>query len=114
MFDIGFWEITVVLVVALIVVGPERLPGLVRTVGYWVGKARRFVATVKADIERELNTEELRSLLDKQSREMADLREMLDETKAAVDARHLAQRPAEKDRSRTDQGDGLPPHDPPQ
>jgi sec-independent protein translocase protein TatB len=93
MFDVGFWEIALILLVALVVVGPERLPGLVRSVGYWIGRARRFVATVKADIDRELNTEELRSLLDKQAREVAQLREMLHETKAAVSADHPAPTP---------------------
>jgi sec-independent protein translocase protein TatB len=89
MFDLSFWEIAVILIVALIVVGPERLPGLARTAGLWMGKARRFVASVKADIDRELKTEELRQLLDKQAQEVAQLREMLDETKSAIDPQHL-------------------------
>jgi sec-independent protein translocase protein TatB len=83
MFDLSFWEITVILIVALLVVGPERLPGLARTAGLWMGKARRFVASVKADIDREFKTEELRRLVDKQAQEMAELREMLDETKSS-------------------------------
>jgi sec-independent protein translocase protein TatB len=111
MFDIGFWEIAVVLVVALVVVGPERLPGLVRTVGYWLGRARRFVAQVKADIDRELNTEELRGLLDKQAREMAQLREMLHETKAAVDAEHLVDVPLKPGSSRADKQESSSSHD---
>ena len=89
MFDLSFWEIAVILIVALLVVGPERLPGLARTAGLWMGKARRFVASVKADIDREFKTEELRRLVDKQAQEMAELREMLDETKSAVDPQHL-------------------------
>ena len=58
MFDVGFWEIAIVAVVALIVVGPERLPPLARTVGLWVGKARRMVADVKSDIDREVRESE--------------------------------------------------------
>ena len=58
MFDVGFWEIAIVAVVALIVVGPERLPPLARTVGLWIGKARRMVADVKADIDREVRESE--------------------------------------------------------
>lgn len=85
MFDIGFWELSVIFVVALIVVGPERLPGLARTVGLWVGKARRFVASVKADIDRELQAEELKKLLNKQAQEVAHLRDMLNDTRAAVE-----------------------------
>jgi sec-independent protein translocase protein TatB len=95
MFEVGFWEITVILVVALVVVGPERLPGLARTVGLWLGKARRFVASVKADIDRELKTEELKRLLDRQAEDISQLREMLDETKAAISPEHLIE-PVEK------------------
>ncbi|MBL8250231.1 MAG: twin-arginine translocase subunit TatB [Candidatus Competibacter sp.] len=60
MFEIGFWEMVVVAVVALIVVGPEKLPGLARTAGLWVGKARRMIADVKAEVDRELQLEELK------------------------------------------------------
>ena len=58
MFDVGFLELLVVGVVALLVIGPERLPKLARTAGMWVGRGRRFVSSVKADIEQELKTEE--------------------------------------------------------
>ena len=58
MFDVGFWEIAIVAAVALVVVGPERLPPLARTVGLWIGKARRMVADVKADIDREVRESE--------------------------------------------------------
>lgn len=67
MFDIGFSEIILVLVIALIVVGPERLPRLARTAGMWLGKIRRMVASVKAEIDHELATEELRKTLAKQT-----------------------------------------------
>lgn len=60
MFEIGFGELIVVGVVALIVVGPEKLPGLARTAGLWVGKARRMIADVKAEVDRELHLEELK------------------------------------------------------
>lgn len=65
MFDIGFWELAVIGVIALLVIGPERLPGVARNVGLWVGRARRYVAHVKRDIERELHAEEVRELLEK-------------------------------------------------
>jgi len=54
MFDIGFWELALILVVALMVIGPDKLPGLAKTAGLWVGKAQAMVRTVKADIDREL------------------------------------------------------------
>lgn len=65
MFDIGFWELTVIGVVALLVVGPERLPGLARTVGLYVGKLKRWVSQVRGEVERELRAEELRQAMRK-------------------------------------------------
>jgi len=82
MFDIGFWELTVIAVVALLVVGPERLPKLARTLGLWVGKARKMVASVKADVERELRAEELKQILEKQARSNP-LEEIVEETKGS-------------------------------
>ena len=66
MFEIGFWEIALIGVVAMIVVGPERLPGLARTAGLWLGKARRMVADVKAEVDRELHLEEIKQSLREQ------------------------------------------------
>ncbi len=83
MFDIGFWELALIMVVALLVVGPERLPRLARTLGLWVGKARRFVSTVKADIDRELAAEELKKTLAKQA-EVPELYDIIEETKQAI------------------------------
>ena len=60
MFEIGFQELFLLGAIALLVVGPERLPGLARTVGVWVGKAQRLVGQVRADVEREIRAEELR------------------------------------------------------
>ncbi|MDH5409282.1 MAG: Sec-independent protein translocase protein TatB, partial [Gammaproteobacteria bacterium] len=47
MFDIGFWELAIIAVVGLLVIGPERLPGVARTAGMWIGRTRRFITTVK-------------------------------------------------------------------
>ena len=60
MFEVGFAELFLLGVIALLVVGPERLPGLARTVGVWVGKAQRMVGQVRTDIEREVRADELR------------------------------------------------------
>ncbi len=65
MFDIGFWELTLIAIVALLVIGPERLPEVARKTGMWVGRMRRFVTNVKADIDRELRQEELRKALER-------------------------------------------------
>jgi sec-independent protein translocase protein TatB len=64
MFDIGFSELLVIGVVALIVIGPEKLPRLARTVGHLAGRLQRYVADVKADINREIELEELRKMRD--------------------------------------------------
>ena len=55
MFDIGFWELIIIAVVALLVVGPERLPGLVKDVLRWSRAIQRFIISTKRDIERELD-----------------------------------------------------------
>ena len=62
MFDIGFSEIVVIAVVALIVIGPERLPKAARTLGHLFGRLQRYVTDVKADINREIELDELRKL----------------------------------------------------
>ncbi len=62
MFDVGFSELLVIGVVALIVIGPERLPKVARTAGHLFGRLQRYVNDVKADISREMEIEELRKL----------------------------------------------------
>lgn len=62
MFDISFGELAVIGVVALVVIGPEKLPKVARTVGALVGRAQRYVHDVKADIQREVNLGELKQL----------------------------------------------------
>jgi sec-independent protein translocase protein TatB len=62
MFDIGFSELLVIGIVALIVIGPERLPKVARTLGHLFGRMQRYVNDVKADISREMELEELRKL----------------------------------------------------
>ncbi|HWI14610.1 MAG TPA: Sec-independent protein translocase protein TatB, partial [Burkholderiales bacterium] len=62
MFDIGFSELMVIAVVALVVIGPERLPKVARTLGHLFGRMQRYVNDVKADITREMQLEELRKL----------------------------------------------------
>jgi sec-independent protein translocase protein TatB len=62
MFDISFTEIMVIAVVALIVVGPEQLPKVARTLGHLLGRVRRYVGDVKNDIQREMEVEELNEL----------------------------------------------------
>jgi sec-independent protein translocase protein TatB len=62
MFDVGFSELVVIALVALIVIGPERLPRVARTLGALLGRAQRYVNDVKADIQREVDLDELKSI----------------------------------------------------
>ena len=64
MFDIGFSELLVIGLVALIVIGPEKLPRVARTLGHLAGRLQRYVADVKADINREMELEDLRKMRD--------------------------------------------------
>ncbi|MBT8456365.1 MAG: Sec-independent protein translocase protein TatB [Alphaproteobacteria bacterium] len=95
MFDVGLLELLLVGIVALLVVGPERLPKLARTAGMWLGRGRRFISSVKDDIDRELKADELRSILEKQKQNnplhefvedtKKDFEQIKAETQAAVD-----------------------------
>lgn len=62
MFDIGFSELMVIGIVALVVIGPERLPKVARTLGHLLGRAQRYVNDVKSDISREMQLDELKKL----------------------------------------------------
>lgn len=62
MFDVSFGEILIIAVVALVVIGPEKLPRVARTLGLLAGRMQRYVSTVKGDIERELKADELRRI----------------------------------------------------
>jgi sec-independent protein translocase protein TatB len=84
MFDSGFLEMLVIGVVALLVVGPERLPGLARKAGHLIGKARAFVNTTKADIEKELEAEEMKSMLSRQEQEISELRDMMQDATQTI------------------------------
>ncbi|GJM13306.1 MAG: hypothetical protein DHS20C12_17090 [Pseudohongiella sp.] len=63
MFNIGSFEVLLIFIIALLVLGPERLPGAVRTTGLWIGRFRRSFYKVKNEIERELNADEIRRQL---------------------------------------------------
>lgn len=62
MFDISFAEMLIIFIVALIVIGPERLPRVARTMGHLLGRARRYVDNVKSDIQHEIELDELKHL----------------------------------------------------
>lgn len=67
MFDVGFWELCLVGLISLLAIGPERLPKAARIAGFWLGKSRQMIATVKQEIQQELREEEMRQLLQEQT-----------------------------------------------
>ena len=85
MFDIGFWELLLIGIVTLVVVGPERLPDVARTAGVYVAKLRRFVAGVKSDINAELETGELKKILGDQRDQIKELKDMVDSTRKEME-----------------------------
>jgi len=93
MFDVAFSEILVIAVVALIVIGPEKLPKVARTLGMLAGRLQRYVATVKDDIDRELRLDEMHrleretrnSILATQSGISAEIRKAESEVSATLD-----------------------------
>lgn len=83
MFDVGFFELLLISVVALLVIGPERLPKVARTAGLWIGRGRRMLSSVKADIAKELKADELKRILEEQAGS-ASVHEILDDSRAAL------------------------------
>jgi sec-independent protein translocase protein TatB len=82
MFDIGFWEILLILVLALVIIGPERLPGAARKAGLFVGKARRYIEGVRSEVEQELDVNEFKRLLHNQEVQINELQQQI---KSSVD-----------------------------
>ncbi|MCF6212147.1 MAG: Sec-independent protein translocase protein TatB [Gammaproteobacteria bacterium] len=94
MFDIGFWELGLIGVVALLVIGPERLPGVARSAGMWIGRVKRFVSTTQAEISQELGkADELKHLLEEQTR-VKSAHEIIEQT--ANDVRESLSMPSLK------------------
>ena len=84
MFDFGMWEIAIILVITLIVVGPEKMPALARKAGLYVGKFKKFVSKIKNDINSEIEAEELKEQLSVKNEELL-LSQTLDEAKSDID-----------------------------
>jgi sec-independent protein translocase protein TatB len=83
MFDVGFWEFALIGVIALIIVGPERMPGIARAAGRYVGKAKQFIAKIQDDVSGELEVEKLKdqlNIMDKDS----NIVEIFDEAKDSI------------------------------
>ncbi|MBH04442.1 MAG: twin-arginine translocase subunit TatB [Xanthomonadales bacterium] len=87
MFDIGFWELTVLAVIGLIVLGPERLPVVARTMGRWVGQAKHYMGALTSELEREVKADDIRREV-RQAREQieSETRQARDDTDREVDS----------------------------
>ena len=85
MFDIGFSELLMVGLVSLLVIGPERLPKVARLAGFWIGKTRAMVESVKAEIKHELQAEEIRQIVKEQA-ELHEFHAALNESTEAVNS----------------------------
>lgn len=77
MFDIGFWELGLIFLIALIVLGPERLPKVARTVGGWVRRARGYMNNITSELEREMDVDEMREHFRQTGRHFGQTRDKL-------------------------------------
>ena len=97
MFDIGFSELTLIFVIGLVVLGPERLPKAARTVGYWMGRARSTFNHLRGELEREALNQDMRERMEKQMREMGldedSIREARENLLSEQDIGRARQRP---------------------
>lgn len=93
MFDVAFSELIVIAIIALIVIGPEKLPRVARTLGSLVGRMQRYLGSVKADINRELQLEDLQKLQQEMRRDVSRIQTGLTEAQrhATEEARGIEQ-----------------------
>ena len=106
MFDIGFSELLVIMVVALLVIGPERLPKVARTAGHLFGRLQRYVNDVKSDIQRELELDELKKLRSQFEDAARSVEQSVNEVGREINA-------VSDDLNRSIAGDGQAPASPP-
>ena len=94
MFDIGGWEILIIAVVGLIVIGPERLPDVARTVGRWVGRIRRFIVNVKTDIDKEIQQEELKKAIERDAG-LDEIKQIMNTDRFSIEDEIMDEKPVE-------------------
>ncbi len=112
MFDVGFTELMVIALVALIVVGPERLPRVARTAGHWLGRLQRYVSDVKADINREIQLEDLKKLQQQVAEQARTMEESISKHMQSVETslnESIAQGIGDKQDVATPSSDGASP-----
>jgi len=100
MFDIGFWELSLIAIIGLVVLGPERLPVAIRTVRDWISGVRKFSDSVKTELTEELRIQELHANLKKA--EQADMKnlspEIAESLKTLKEAAEMVNRPYQLDK----------------
>jgi len=105
MFEVGFSELCMVALVALLVIGPEKLPKIARLAGFWAGKTRTIITNVKAEINEELKAEEMRQLFKEQQASLSQFQVDLDRTAENMQSSLIqAEQPKEQQEKHT-------PHD---
>lgn len=102
MFDIGFWELSLIAIIGLVVLGPERLPVAIRTVRGWITGVRKFSDSVKTELTEELRIQELHANLKKA--EQADMKnlspEIAESLKTLQEAAEMVNRPYQLDKDK--------------
>ena len=78
MFDFGFWELALVLIISLIILGPERLPAFASQLGSLIKKIKDFANTVKSNIENESRMNDLKKIIEKQKDELSEFEDTID------------------------------------
>lgn len=86
MFDVGFLELMIIMVLGLLVLGPERLPKVAQKIGYWFGKTRRYVEGMKSQVEAEFDTSEVKRLLHNQEVQIKELQNKITESGDALNS----------------------------
>jgi sec-independent protein translocase protein TatB len=86
MFDIGFWELVLVGIIALVVLGPERLPGAARTLGLWTARARSYLRNFTSELEREVGAQEIARHAREARQQMTELNPLAEPSKPAPSA----------------------------
>ncbi len=107
MFDIGFSELLVCIVVALVVIGPERLPETVRTVGLWIGRLKRSLRETRSEIERQIGADDIRRQLHNE-----EIMDRIEQTRLEIERtlQEAALTAAPEDRPRVYEHQELPDH----
>nr|WP_123017197.1 Sec-independent protein translocase protein TatB [Vibrio zhugei] len=105
MFDIGFWELVLISIVALVVLGPERLPHAIRTVMKFVGAAKSMANNVKDELTKELKIQELQENLRKAEKKM-DIKDLSPELQKTVDDLKHSAREVQQSFSQGSQSEG--------